>query len=114
MTTMLGGAHDPAAVDLEDRELTAIVRNELQQAMGIRTPPYFSRVIRHPRGIPQYDLGHLDRVATIDQALAELPGLWVAGNSYHGIAVNACVEEAPKVADAVINHLKRSGVRDSA
>ncbi len=106
MTTMLAGAHDPDAVNLNDRELTHIVRSELQKAMGIRTPPYFSKIIRHPRGIPQYDLGHLDRVATIERRRSDFPGLWVSGNSYQGVSVNACAEEAPKIADSIIEFLR--------
>ena len=75
--------------------------------MGIIARPYFTRVIRHPRGIPQYTLGHLDRVAAIEAGVARYPGLAVCGNSYRGISVNLCVEEAPAVADGVISHLTR-------
>jgi oxygen-dependent protoporphyrinogen oxidase len=58
-------------------------------------------VIRHARAIPQYVLGHRDRLAAIDRRLRNIPGLFLAGNSYRGIAINACLAEAPSVASAV-------------
>jgi oxygen-dependent protoporphyrinogen oxidase len=105
ITTMIGGAHDPGAADLDDRKLIEIVRRDLQTTMKIVTAPYFVRIFRHAKGIPQYTLGHLERVSRIEERLREHPGLWACGNSYHGISVNACVEEAPRVADEVIRHL---------
>jgi oxygen-dependent protoporphyrinogen oxidase len=59
-------------------------------------------VFRHPVGIPQYTVGHLARLARIDAALATLPGLFVAGNSYRGVAINSCVTEAGPLADRVL------------
>jgi oxygen-dependent protoporphyrinogen oxidase len=106
ITLMIGGAHDPEAVQMEDRELVAIGRRELQTAMGIQIPPYFTKIFRHPHGIPQYEIGHLERLATIDRRLALYPGLFVSGNSYRGIAINSCVDEAPRIADAVVQFLR--------
>jgi len=105
MTTMVGGAHDPSAVELTDRQLLDTVFEDLKQTMSIMIRPYFSKIVRWPRGIPQYTLGHLDRLRRVDQRLAQHPGLFVSGNSYHGISVNACVEEAPQVAEAVLEFL---------
>jgi len=105
ITSMIGGAHDPRAVKLSDRKLIDIVRKDLQTTMGIITAPYCVRIFRHPKGIPQYTLGHLDRVARIESRVSAHPGLWVSGNSYHGISVNACVEEAARIADQVVRHL---------
>ena len=107
ITVMIGGAHDPGAVELEDRELVAIVRRELQTAMGIHIPPYFTRIFRHPHGIPQYNIGHLQRVSTIERSLERYPGLFVSGNSYRGIAINACVDEAPRIAESVVEFLEQ-------
>jgi len=101
-TSMIGGAHDPAALELRDDELVRIVREDLHRVMGIVAAPYFVRLMRHPRGIPQYTLGHLGRLEKIRSGLQRHPGLHVAGNSYAGISVNSCVEEAPGVADAVV------------
>jgi oxygen-dependent protoporphyrinogen oxidase len=103
-TTMIGGAQDAGAVDLADADLMRIVREDLKSTMGVTVAPFFSRIVRWPRGIPQYTLGHPDRLAAIDQALGRHPGLFVCGNSYRGISVNACVEEAPAIAEAVLAH----------
>ena len=105
LTTMIGGAHDPEAIDLDDAQLVRIVREDLSEVMDILAAPYFVEVLRWPRGIPQYTLGHPDRLRRIDSRLEAHPGLWVAGNSYHGISVNACIEEAPQVADRVLTYL---------
>ncbi len=104
-TVMIGGAHDPAAVELGDAELTAIILSDLATTMGIEARPYFVRVIRHRLGIPQYTMGHSERLARIGSILEQHPGLWLSGNSYHGISVNACIEEAPEIAESVLGFL---------
>lgn len=108
MTTMLGGANDPDAVKLDDRKLLETVRTSLNATMGIVTQPYFSRIHRHRRGIPQYTLGHPQRLGVIRERLAGHSGLWVSGNSYAGVSVNACVEESPRVAEEILEHLART------
>jgi oxygen-dependent protoporphyrinogen oxidase len=105
LTTMLGGARDPAAAGLADADLVSIVREDLRAAMGIEAPPRFVRIYRHPRGIPQYEVGHLDLVAKLDDRLRSHPGLFVAGCSYRGVSVNACVEDARTVASGVLRHV---------
>jgi oxygen-dependent protoporphyrinogen oxidase len=104
-TVMIGGAHDPGAVELDDEELMSIILSDLIATMGIAAKPYFARLIRHARGIPQYTLGHSERLARIGSRLEKHPGLWVSGNSYRGISVNACIEEAPKIAEQVLDYL---------
>lgn len=108
MTSMVGGAHDPGAIELDDRELIEIVRVDLRRSMGIVAEPYFVKLFRHPRGIPQYTLGHPERLRTIEQRLRSHPGMAVCGNSYRGISVNACIEEAPRIADELIDSLTKA------
>ncbi len=102
LTTMVGGAHDPEAVDLADDRLLDVVRADLRGTMELTAQPRFVRIFRHPRGIPQYTLGHHARIETVERRLESHPGLFVCGNSYHGISVNACAEEAPQIADATL------------
>ena len=99
---MIGGAHDPAAITLDDHDLTGIARADLATAMALTRRPVFTRVFRHFGGIPQYTVGHLDRLARIDARLAAHPGLFVAGNSYRGVAINACVADAGPLADRIV------------
>jgi oxygen-dependent protoporphyrinogen oxidase len=105
LTTMIGGATDPEAVSLEDDQLIEIVRGDLERAMGIAAKPGFVRIFRHPRGIPQYTLGHSRRVAAMERRLERWPGVLVCGNSYRGISVNACAAEAPGIAAQAIRML---------
>jgi oxygen-dependent protoporphyrinogen oxidase len=99
---MIGGALDPLAVRLEDAELLGIVRRDLETTMGLRAEPAFVRVFRHPLGIPQYVVGHLERLARVQDRLARLPGLHLAGNGYRGVAINSCVAEAGPIAERVL------------
>jgi oxygen-dependent protoporphyrinogen oxidase len=105
LTAMLGGAHDPAAVDRPDEDLIDEAQRDLQAAIGFSAAACYVRVIRHPGGIPQYELGHAARMATIDSRLALHPGLFVTGWSYRGVSINACVEDASRVAEAVVSHV---------
>ena len=109
---MLGGASDPSAMSLTDAEAVAVARAELTQVMGIAAAPRLVRVVRQPNGIPQYSIGHPDRLAAIDAALATHPGLLVAGNSYRGVSVNACLDEAPRIATAAWEFAAAANPRD--
>ena len=108
LRVMIGGAHDPAVLDLGDDEIARIVRTDLRLVMGVSAVPRFVRVIRHPAGIPQYTVGHLDRLARIDRALERWPGLYLAGNGYRGVAINSCVADAGPLAARVLERLRDS------
>lgn len=105
LRVMIGGAGDPEAVALDDEGLLEIVRRDLAATMGIRTAPEFTRIIRHHRGIPQYVKGHLARMRQIDAHLAGHPGLFLAGNSYRGVSINACIAESATIAGAVLRRV---------
>jgi oxygen-dependent protoporphyrinogen oxidase len=95
---MIGGACDPDGIALSDSDLERTMREDLERSMGIRAKPRKSWVFRHPLGIPQYTVGHGARLERIGAGLARLPGLHLTGNSYRGVAVNACVKEAVELA----------------
>lgn len=102
---MIGGAHDAEAVTEPEEVLVARCRGDLEDAMGITAEPELSRVYRWPLGIGQYTVGHQDRLDTIHGRLAEHPGLWVAGSSYYGVAMNKCIEKAWRQADEIVGYL---------
>jgi protoporphyrinogen/coproporphyrinogen III oxidase len=102
LRVMIGGACDPEAVTLDDHSLVSHVRHDLARTMGLTRPPEFTRIIRHRRGIPQYVTGHLERVRRIEALLTRHPGLFLAGNSYRGVSLNACVSEADQIAERVL------------
>ena len=103
---MIGGAHDPAAADADEAELLEIVRRDLASTMGVTAAPAFTRLYRWPGGIPQYTIGHRERLERIEIRLRELPGLRVAGSSYYGVSMNACIEAAPGQAEEVLQYLR--------
>lgn len=103
LRVMIGGARDPEAASLGDAELLHIVRADLGRTMKVSAVPELVRVIRHPRGIPQYVKGHLARLHQIDVLLNAHPGVFLAGNSYRGVSINSCIADAGPVADAALD-----------
>jgi oxygen-dependent protoporphyrinogen oxidase len=83
---ILGGATDPDALTMDDEDAVGSVCYDLRRLLGITAPPVLRHVVRWPNAIPQYELGHARRVTEIEAAVAELPGLFLAGNVLHGIA----------------------------
>jgi oxygen-dependent protoporphyrinogen oxidase len=76
---------------LADDQIVAIVRHELQEILGLRADPLFTRVYRWKSAMAQYNVGHLDRLDRIERLRQKLPGLALAGNAYRGIGVPDCV-----------------------
>jgi oxygen-dependent protoporphyrinogen oxidase len=95
---MIGGARDPDVVGWDDDALRAAVSEDLRRTMGVSAAPELVRIFRHRLGIPQYGVGHIDRLARIDSRLDRHRGLMVAGNSYRGVAMNSCIVEASQLA----------------
>jgi oxygen-dependent protoporphyrinogen oxidase len=101
LTCMLGGTRRPELLRLDDERLQQIVKEELRAILQIETTPCFLEVIRWERGIPQYNVGHQERLARIKKSLAKLPGLHLAGNAYFGVGLNDCVRHAFETAQAL-------------
>ena len=100
------GRHgDVADLQRDDDELVAAVRRELEQTVGVRAQPVATRVSRWGGGLPQYAVGHLDRVRRIREAVAAVPGLAVCGAAYDGIGVPACIGSARRAADDVVQQV---------
>jgi len=108
LRVMIGGAHDHEAVMEEEGALVSQVRSDLETTMGLEAEPLLTRVYRWPLGIGQYAVGHQDRMDTIHQKLQERPGLWIAGSSFYGISMNACIERAAEQVEEILSCL-RSG-----
>jgi oxygen-dependent protoporphyrinogen oxidase len=101
LTNFIGGATDPAAAALREDELAAIVHREIASTLKISGDPAVTRVTRYSRALPQYNLGHLDRLKTTEDAIAPIPGLLVIGNYWHGPAIGACVKHSLAVAEQI-------------
>jgi oxygen-dependent protoporphyrinogen oxidase len=106
LRALSGGWHRPEVVGWEEERLLQAVRGELRLAMGITAGPVFHHVARWERAIPQYHLGHLERVGWIEERLAGHPGLFLAGNAYHGVAMNDCTEQGEVLAGRAHRYLQ--------
>jgi oxygen-dependent protoporphyrinogen oxidase len=100
-TAFLGGARDPQAASLPDDALADRVTGELAEILGARGRPRLLTIERHPRALPQYGLGHVERVAQARAALADVPGLFLAGNYLSGVSVGECVRQGARAASDV-------------
>ena len=97
----MGRFGEEATLQVEDEELVARARADLRELDGIDAEPMDVHVQRWGGGLPQYGVGHLDRVAALEAAVAVEPGLAVAGAALHGVGVPACVGTARAAAERV-------------
>jgi oxygen-dependent protoporphyrinogen oxidase len=98
LTVFIGGARNPSAARLPDAELVSIAHSELQRVLGISSDPRVVAITRLERSIPQYNLGHAERVRKIEELLTGIPGLTLTGNYLHGVSTGDCIKEADRVA----------------
>ncbi|MCB9550778.1 MAG: protoporphyrinogen oxidase [Myxococcales bacterium] len=99
---IVGGRRHPELLGLDDEALVGVVRAELASIFGANlAAPGFSRVVRWPAAIPQYELGHLDRKAAAEAAVRGLPGLWLGGNALYGVSLADCVARAEALPEIV-------------
>ncbi len=97
----LGGARDEAVLGLTDEEMLQTVYRELKTIVKLDARPIFARVYRWREAMAQYEPGHIARVAKIEKRVAEIPGLALAGNAYHGIGVPDCIRSGKEAAHSV-------------
>ncbi|MCP2254632.1 oxygen-dependent protoporphyrinogen oxidase [Prauserella aidingensis] len=97
----VGRFGDLSALRATDDELVRRVRADLAELTGITAEPVEARVQRWGGGLPQYGVGHGDRVARIEEAVSALPGLAVAGAALHGVGIPACIGTADAAARRV-------------
>ncbi|WP_235854235.1 protoporphyrinogen oxidase [Nonomuraea aridisoli] len=93
----------------DDTELVSLATAEMADVMGARGLPLDSRVTRWGGALPQYNVGHLDRVARVRAAVAVEPGLAVCGAAYDGIGIPACIGTARTAAARILDHLDLRG-----
>ena len=88
---------------LSDDAIIGVVRDELQQILGLHAAPLFARVYKWKSAMAQYGVGHLERLDRIERLRQNLPGLALAGNGYRGIGVPDCIRSATEAANQVLN-----------
>ena len=107
LRAFVGGVLQAGLFDRKDDEIEQLVREELRQLLGITTPPLFVRIARYPRSMPQYLVGHLKLVDTIEKGVAKHPGLAVAGSAYRGVGIADCVRSGEAAAEVVLESLTK-------
>lgn len=112
----VGGPHNQEMVKRSDDELVGTVLAEFQKILGLNpfATPLFSRIYRWHRGMPQYSLGHLDRVVLMEKRSAEIPGLALAGGSYRGVGVPNCIESGERAVSKILREWRMDLAEDRA
>ncbi len=77
----------------------------MEKILGIKGNPKFTLIQRYPDAMPQYHLGHLDKVANIQNRLLEYKGLEIAGNAYSGVGIPECVYSGEQAAENILKVL---------
>lgn len=110
LTTFVGGQRNPQAASLDDAPLEASVARELHQLLDADRALWMETV-RWPRAIPQYTLGHDERIAAIDRATAHLPTLFFSANWRGGISLADCIARSQQTAVSVVQTLRAQPIR---
>ena len=98
-----GGALQPEIFALNEAEMSARVEGDLRQLLGISEEPRFVEVSKWERSMPQYEVGHLERVEEIEKLASELPRLTLAGNAYRGAGIPDCIRSGEAAAEALLS-----------
>jgi oxygen-dependent protoporphyrinogen oxidase len=109
VTVFVGGARSPALARLPDADLVATAHGELRKVLGIAGEPHAVAITRYDRSIPQYNLGHAERVRKIETRLLETPGLSIIGNYLHGVSTGDCIKGADHIARQIAESVNPIG-----
>jgi oxygen-dependent protoporphyrinogen oxidase len=107
----VGGAHNEDLVDLDDEEMLEVVRGELMDIMGITAQPIITRIYRWHKSMPQYMVGHAQKLSRLEETLTRYPGFYLTGCAYRGIGIGDCIHEGQLTAEKVLKFLERAGIK---
>ncbi|MEM8666952.1 MAG: protoporphyrinogen oxidase [Planctomycetota bacterium] len=110
----IGGAMQPELLDHSDDELITIATDELGELIGMGSPPTIARVVRWNHAMPQYHVGHVEKVERIDNEMKSLDGISLVSNALHGVGIAPVIGLAGRVADQVVARLEESGDASSS
>lgn len=106
LRAFVGGALQPDMFELDEEKMTAAVRRDLRDLLGVEAPPVFAHVEKWPCSMAQYHLGHAARVARIRELAGSLPALALCGNAYEGAGLPDCVRGGESAADLILKTLR--------
>ena len=113
LRAFLGGGRDPHRLERSDEELVSTARESLERTLRIDGAPLFSRLYRWTRQSPQYEVGHLGRLETIEARMAGVPGVFLAGSGFRAIGIPDCIADGRATAARAATFLTTKGSRDS-
>jgi protoporphyrinogen/coproporphyrinogen III oxidase len=100
LRTFVGGAMQPEEFERTDAEIERTVMQELRDLLGVRGTPEFVTIARYPRAMPQYTVGHQERVREIRRLAEQIPEAILAGNAYEGVGIPDCIHSGEQAAEA--------------
>lgn len=106
LRAFVGGALQADLFDQDDDAMARSVRRELRELLGIDSDPLLTRIHRHSAAMPQYRVGHLQRMARIDEQVTRHPALALAGNAYRGVGIPDCIHSGEMAAESVWRQLR--------
>lgn len=102
----VGKPDDQEAVELSDEEIVELVLRDLNKTMNITAKPIFHVITRWRKSMPQYTVGHLEKIAQVKKQLSqELPGVYLAGGSFEGVGIPGCIDQAEAAVEKIISQL---------
>ncbi|PLT27725.1 protoporphyrinogen oxidase [Peribacillus deserti] len=108
LRTQVGRAGDQTIVELSDEEIEKIVLEDLNKTMDITSKPEFTIVTRWKDAMPQYNVGHKQRITALKQQLSEeMPGIILAGSSYEGLGLPDCIDQGEEAVELVLEYLAK-------
>lgn len=108
LRAFVGGALQPQLFKQDDRTMENSVRQELADLLGVRTEPLFCRIYRHPLSMPQYHVGHRERLRRIEAQLSSFRALALAGSAYHGVGIADCIHSGEEAAERLLQQFNDS------
>jgi oxygen-dependent protoporphyrinogen oxidase len=105
LRAFLGGARDPGAFAQSDSEMIATALSAMRPLLGIDGEPMFTRVYRWERANAQHEVGHIERVASLDRHVASHPGLFITGSGFRGVGIPDCIADGRATARQVCTWL---------
>ncbi|WP_028845609.1 protoporphyrinogen oxidase [Thermodesulfovibrio thiophilus] len=103
LRTMIGGMRSPDLALLPDEKLIETALSELRDILSIKGNPEFIKIFRWQKAIPQYQVGHEEKLRKIDERLKSFPGFYLTGNAYRGVSVNDCIQNSIELADKFLS-----------
>jgi oxygen-dependent protoporphyrinogen oxidase len=105
LRVMIGGQRNPELALKSDEELLKIAIEGVRETMGVEKSPDVSYVKRYERGIPNYSVGHLEKMKILFDRIKEHKGLYLNSNAYYGVGLNDCVANSKKIAEQVLEEM---------